>query len=84
MYNLSYIIKNYIFKLKLKLAFGEEYDILYPGSFYSPPSYNENFSSAERLKLSMYLFRYFILEDVLILSVRSIKGTQLLYMKSER
>ena len=31
----------------LKLAFGEEYDKLYPGSIYSPPSYNENFSSAE-------------------------------------
>ena len=28
----------------LKLAFGEEYDKLYPGSIYSPPSYNENFS----------------------------------------
>ena len=27
----------------------------------------------------MYLFRYFLLEDVLILTVRSIKGTQLLY-----
>ena len=31
----------------LKLAFGEEYDKLYPGSIYSPPSYNENFSSSE-------------------------------------
>ena len=31
----------------LILAFGEEYDKLYPGSIYSPPSYNENFSSAE-------------------------------------
>ena len=31
----------------LKLAFGEEYDKLYPGSIYSPPSYNENFSAAE-------------------------------------
>ena len=30
----------------LKLAFGEEYDKLYPGSIYSPPSYNENFSLA--------------------------------------
>ena len=28
----------------LKLAFEEEYDKLYPGSIYSPPSYNENFS----------------------------------------
>jgi hypothetical protein len=27
----------------LKLAIGEEYDKLYPGSIYSPPSYNENF-----------------------------------------
>ena len=32
----------------LKFAFGEEYDKLYPGSIYSPPSYNENFSSSER------------------------------------
>ena len=32
----------------LKLAFGEECNKLYPGSIYSPPSYNENFSSAER------------------------------------
>ena len=32
----------------LKLAFGKEYDKLHPGSIYSPPSYNENFSSAER------------------------------------
>ena len=31
----------------LKFAFGEEYDKLYPGSIYSPPSYNENFSSSE-------------------------------------
>jgi hypothetical protein len=31
----------------LKLAFGEEYDKLYKGSIYSPPSYNENFSSSE-------------------------------------
>ena len=42
----------------LKLAFGEEYDKLYPGSIYSPPSYNE---------------------DVLILIVRSIQRTQLMY-----
>ena len=34
-------------KTTLKLAFGEEYDKLYPGSIYSPPSYNENFSSSE-------------------------------------
>ena len=32
----------------LKFAFGEEYDKLYPGAIYSPPSYNENFSSSER------------------------------------
>ena len=32
---------------ELKLAFGEEYDKLYPGSIYSPPSHNENFSSPE-------------------------------------
>ena len=31
----------------LKLAFGEEYDKFYPGSIYSPLSYNENFSSAD-------------------------------------
>ena len=29
------------------LAFGEEYDKLYPGSIYFPPSYNENFPTAE-------------------------------------
>ena len=34
-----------------KLAFGEEYDKLYPGSIYSPPSYNENFSSAGKVKV---------------------------------
>ena len=39
---------NYYNRSALKLAFGEEYDKLYPGSIYSPPSYNyENFSSAE-------------------------------------
>ena len=43
------IIKTFAYNNRsaLKLAFREEYDKLYPGSIYSPPSYNENFSSAE-------------------------------------
>ena len=31
----------------LKFAFGEEYDKLYLGSIYSPPSFNEIFLSSE-------------------------------------
>ena len=45
----------------LKFAFGEEYDKLFPGSIYSPPSYNETFSSSEGWKLSIYLLWYTLL-----------------------
>ena len=41
------ILYAYNHRKALKFAFGEEYDKLYPGSIYSPPSYNENFSSSE-------------------------------------
>ena len=43
-YDINLRVKKVIF---IKLAFGEEYDKMYPGSIYSPPSYNENFSSLE-------------------------------------
>ena len=42
-----YNILAYNNRSALKLAFGEEYDKLYPGSIYSRPSYKENFSSSE-------------------------------------
>jgi hypothetical protein len=60
----------------LKLAFGEEFDKLYPGSIYSPPSLQCKFFINGRLKSSMYFLRYFLLEDALILTVRSILGTR--------
>ena len=34
--------KNYIY---IKCAFGESYNDLYPGTIYSPPSYDVRFSS---------------------------------------
>jgi hypothetical protein len=63
----------------LKLTFGEEYDKLYPGSIYSPPSYNAFFSSSEEVKiidvpLSILSSR----GCILILTVRSILGTPIL------
>ena len=37
----------YTNRLALKCAFGKEYNELYPGTIYSPPSYNAHFSSTE-------------------------------------
>ena len=43
-----YILYNlywYIYRFALKCAFGESYNDLYPGTIYSPPSYDVRFSS---------------------------------------
>ena len=37
----------YTNRFALKCAFGKEYNELYPGTIYSPPSYNDHFSSTE-------------------------------------
>ena len=37
----------YTNRYALKCAFGEAYNELYPGTIYSPPSYNAHFSSTE-------------------------------------
>lgn len=37
----------YTNRFALKCAFGEAYNELYPGTIYSPPSYNAHFSSTE-------------------------------------
>ena len=37
----------YTNRYALKCAFGKEYNELYPGTIYSPPSYNNHFSSTE-------------------------------------
>ena len=37
----------YTNRYALKCAFGEAYNELYPGTIYSPPSYNAHFSSTD-------------------------------------
>ena len=44
LYNIR-VREHFIYRFALKCAFGESYNDLYPGTIYSPPSYDVRFSS---------------------------------------